>query len=77
MPNACDAKQLIDQYETIRLRMKDRIEEIGKSYKHSQPLKKYFALLQGDEELEQLDQELCELEGLLPDSYPCDTPSCF
>ena len=73
MSNACDAKQLIEQYETLRERMKKRIEEIAKSYEHSQPLKQYFALLQNDEELELLDNELCELEGLLPDSYQSDT----
>jgi len=72
MPDACEVKQLIDQYEAIRRRMKNRIEELAKSYEHSQPLNQYFSLLQNDEELERLDDELCELEGLLPDSYQFD-----
>ncbi len=75
MPDACDVKQSIEQYETLRGRMKNRIEEIAKLYEHSQPLKQYFAMLQNDEELEQLDKELCELERLLPDSYEYGAPS--
>lgn len=69
MSNIRDLQQLILQYESLRTRMRKRIEELAKSYEHAQPMKHYFALLKNDKELEVLDAELCELEGLLPDSY--------
>jgi len=73
LPKGCDEKQLVEQYEILKQRMQTRIDELAKSYQPSQPLNQYLALLQCDVELEQLDQELCELENLLPDSDEFDS----
>jgi len=73
MSKACEEEQqLINQHEVARKRMKMRIEELAKSYGHTQPLSQYFALLHNDPELKQLDKKLCDLEKQLSDSYQFD-----
>jgi len=75
MSELCNENQMIVQYQSLRQQMRDRVEAITSFYDPSQPLKKVFALLHDDEELQQIDQELCELERLLPDWYDGEVSS--
>ena len=69
----CEVKRLIEQYQALKEQMKTRVADLANSYQTNQPLNQYLAILQDDPELEELDQKLCELENLLPDSEEYDT----